>query len=100
MTNNIETRIAQIIQQVTQEQIAHLLGAGEGRYKQYQMSDSETIDGYAFSWDVDEFLGPSGVGCVFHFYCRQDGRVWQMIDGHGPGYVEGPDSGWVEQAEA
>ena len=96
MTNLINQRISAIIAQVTQEQIAHLLQAGAGRYKQYELSEPEQIDGYKFTWAVDEFLGQSGVGCVFRFYAERDGTKWIMMDGHGPGYVEGTESGWQQ----
>lgn len=99
MTPSINQRVAAVIAQVTQEQIAHLMQAGTGRYKQYLESQEEEIDGYQFSWAVDEFLGPQGVGCVFRFYCRKDGKTWTLVDGHGPGYIEGPEHGWLEISE-
>lgn len=96
MTDAINQRIQQIIQQVTQEQIAHLLQAGTGRYKQYMLSEPEQIDGYQFTWAVDEFLSQYGVGCIFRFYAENDQGKWLLMDGHGPGYVEGPEEGWKE----
>ena len=96
MTDAIHQRIQKIIQQVTQEQIAHLMQAGTGRYKQYTLSEPETIDGYAFTWAVDEFLGDRGVGCIFRFYCENEQGKWLLMDGHGPGYVDGPESGWQQ----
>lgn len=99
MTPNIESRVAQIIERVTQEQFSHMMGPGVGRYRQYVESEPETVDGYALTFAVDEFLGPQGVGCIFSFYLRKDGRTWNMVDGHGPGYVEGTDQGWQETTE-
>jgi hypothetical protein len=99
MTDNITNRIIEVIQQVTQEQIVHLLGVGAGRYKQYLESEPEIIDEYSFTWAVDEFLGPQGVGCIFRFYARKDGQCWTLIDGHGPGYQEGPEGPWEEVVE-
>ena len=96
MTYTINQRISAIIAQVTQEQIAHLLQAGTGRYKQYIESAPEEIDGYKFTWAVDEFLGAQGVGCIFRFYAAKDGERWLLMDGHGPGYVEGTEEGWKE----
>ena len=96
MTEAINQRIAAIITQVAAEQKSHLEQPGVGRYKQYPPSEPEVIDGYTFQWSVDEFLGQNGVGCIFRFTTSKNGQTWQLIDGHGPGYVEGPESDWQE----
>ena len=92
----INTAVSNTIAQVTQEQIVHLLGAGKGRFKQYMESKPVTVDGWQYTWAVDEFLGPQGIGVIFRFYVRKDGRTFTLTDGHGPGYADGPEGGWVE----
>lgn len=95
----VNTAVSNTIAQVTAEQIQHLLGAGKGRFKQYHESQPVEVDGWQFTWAVDEFLGPQGIGCVFRFYLRKDGKTYTLTDGHGPGYVEGPEGGWQEIEE-